>query len=144
MRVADVGAAPAVNVRTVAGIAIGFVSWWALFLASTFLIVAVWPTSAALRQVVFEARDYSSLPTLMLLLFLVMYVPIGLIAGRITAAICRTRFPAWLVATPIFLYAMFQHLHVLWNNLPNWYNLAVVLIIAPFIVLGGRLERRSG
>jgi hypothetical protein len=43
-----------------------------------------------------------------------------------------------VVASPIFLYAAFQHLYVLWDVMPSWYNVAVVLVIFPLIVLGGR------
>ena len=132
------------NVRTAAGIVLGIAVWWVLFMASTFLIVVAWPTSEAFRQAVFDAGDYSVFPTAMLLAFLAMYVPIGLIAGRAAVSITRVARHAWIVAAPILLFALFQHLYVLWNNLPNWYNVAVVLLIAPFIVVGGRSVKPSG
>lgn len=47
---------------------------------------------------------------------------------------------AWAVAVPIFLYAAFQHLYALWGNFPDWHNVVVVLMIWPFIILGGRLK----
>lgn len=129
------------KIRTTVGVAAGIAVWWSLFLASTFLIVVAWPASERFRQSVFEAGDYSVFPVAMLLLFLIMYIPIGLLAGRATVSITRDRRHAWIVAAPLLLFAAYQHLFVLWNNLPNWYNVAVVAVIAPGIVLGGRSGR---
>lgn len=80
----------------------------------------------------------------MLVVLLLNYVPIGLVSGWITVSITENRLHSWIVATPTLLYALFQHLHTLWNALPAWYNVGVVLIIYPFVVIGGRLVRLTG
>ena len=129
--------------RAVAGVVVGVAVWWTVFLLSTFLIVALWPASEELRHAIFEDRNYSVLPTAMLAMFLFMYLPIGLVSGFVTAAITKKRWHTWLAAAPITAYAILQHLFVLWDNLPNWYNVAVVAIIAPFIVLGGNFWRSA-
>jgi hypothetical protein len=128
------------SVRTIAGIALGIVAWWVLFFLLSFAIVVLWPGSETFQQALFEKRDYSVIPTGALLVLLVMFVVIGLFAGWLTTAITRREVHAWAVAVPIFLFAVFQHLFVLWGNLPDWYNVAVVFMIWPFIVLGGRLK----
>jgi hypothetical protein len=122
--------------RAVLGIIVGITIWWGMFLVSSFLIVIIWPTTEEFRQALFEAGDYSVIPTTMLALFLVMYIPIGFVSGFVTTVIAKTRWQAWVVAAPIFAFAVFQHLFTLWDNLPAWYNVAVVLVIAPFTILG--------
>ena len=130
------------NARAVSGIAAGFAAWWFLFLVESFLIVGFWPyRDAEVRRAVLELGDYSQLPTAMLAVLLFNYIPIGLVSGWITVSITENRRHPWIVATPTFLYAVFQHLHTLWNSLPAWYNVGVVLIIYPFVVIGGRLVR---
>ena len=129
--------------RAVLGIMVGIAIWWGLFALSSFLIVTIWPTTEEFRQALFEVGDYSVIPTTMLALFLVMYIPIGLVSGFVTAVVTKTQWHAWVVAAPIFAFAVFQHLFTLWDNLPAWYNVAVVLVIAPPIVLGGGLSKAA-
>jgi hypothetical protein len=127
--------------RVFGGVVLGIAAWWAAFLLSTYLIITIWPTSEEFRQAVFDAGDLSVLPTAMLAAFLVMYLPIGLISGFVTAAVTSKRWHTWIVAAPIVAFAIFQHLFVLWDNLANWYNVAVVLVIAPCVFLGSKLWR---
>jgi hypothetical protein len=129
------------SVRSIAGIVVSIVIWWALFLFLSFAIVVMWPGSESYRQALFEKGDYSVLPTGALVVLLLMFVVIGLFVGWVTAAITRNELHAWAVAVPIFLFAAFQHLYTLWGNLPDWYNIAVVLLIWPFIILGARFRR---
>jgi hypothetical protein len=128
------------SVRAIAGIVLGIVLWWALFFVLSFQIVTLWPGSESYGKALFEG-DYSVLPTGALMVLLLMFVGIGLVAGWVTAWITRKEVHAWVVAVPIFLFAVFQHLYVLWGNLPDWYNLAVVVLIWPFIILGARLRK---
>ena len=129
------------NIRSIAGIVLGIVLWWALFLVLSYAIVVMWPGSESYQQALFERGDYSVIPTGALVVLLVMFVVIGLVSGWVAAAISRNEVHAWIVAIPILLFAAFQHLYKLWGNLPDWYNIAVVLLIWPFIILGARLRR---
>lgn len=125
-------------IRAIAGIVTGLIVWWVLFMSTSLSIVKAWPFSAATEQAIFENRDLSLLPTSILMVFLIMYVVIGLFTGWLTAFIARDRRHVWFVAGPLCLYAAYQHLFVLWRVLPGWYNLAVIVFIGLFIILGGR------
>jgi hypothetical protein len=127
--------------RTVVGIIVGFLSWWALFLLTLVVIAMLWPAFGEVGRTVRASRDYSALTTGMLALLLVTYVYINCIAGWITARLAGRRTAVWFAVTPIFVYAAFQHLHTLWHALPAWYNLGVVGFIYPFSWLGASAAR---
>jgi hypothetical protein len=62
-----------------------------LFFVVSFLIVITWPDGGDLRQALLEARDFSRVPTAMWFAFLLMYVPIGLLAGWVTVSITENK-----------------------------------------------------
>jgi len=129
--------------RTVVGIIVGFLSWWALFLLTLVVLAMLWPAFAQVGRSVQASQDYSGLTTGMLVLLLATYVYINGGAGWIAARVAGRRSAVWFAVTPVFLYASFQHLHVLWDVLPAWYNLGVVAFIFPFSWLGASLTRSS-
>jgi cbb3-type cytochrome oxidase subunit 3 len=122
---------------------VGFLSWWVLFLLTLVIIAMLWPAFAEAGRTARALRDYSALTTGMLALLLATYVYINGLAGWITARVARRRSAVWFAVTPVFLYAAFQHLHVLWDALPAWYNLGVVGFIFPFSWLGASLARSA-
>ena len=127
--------------RTVVGIIVGFLSWWALFLLTLGAVAILWPAAAEAGRRAQASHDYSVLTTGMLVLLLATYVYINGLAGWITARVAGRRSAVWFAVAPVFLYAAFQHLHVLWHVLPAWYNLGVVGFIFPFSWLGASLPR---
>lgn len=129
--------------RTVVGIIVGFLSWWALFLLTLVVLAMLWPAFAQVGRSVQASHDYSGLTTGMLVLLLATYVYINGGAGWIAARVAGRRSAVWFAVTPVFLYAAFQHLHVLWDALPAWYNLGVVGFIFPISWLGASLTRSS-
>jgi hypothetical protein len=129
--------------RTIVGIIVGFLSWWALFLLTLLVVAMLWPAAAEAGRRAQASHDYSMLPTGALALLLATYVYINGLAGWITARVAGHRSAVWYAVTPVFLYAAFQHLHVLWNVLPAWYNLGVVAFIFPFSWLGASLARSA-
>src|SRR6185369_16454797 len=101
--------------RTVVGIIVGFLSWWALFLVTIVVIALLWPAFAKAGRAASTANDYSALTTSMLALLLATYVYINGLAGWIAARVAGRRTAMWFAVTPIFAYAAFQHLHMLWH-----------------------------
>jgi hypothetical protein len=51
----------------------------------------------------------------------------------------RYSFGVIIACVPTAIYAAYEHLYVLWNMLPAWYNLGVVAFLYPFSLLGGAL-----
>jgi hypothetical protein len=132
-----------VKTRTVAGIIGGLISWWVAFLLTLALMANLWPGFGAAGAQVQATGDYSSLTPAMLAVLLASYVLINGIAGWTTVRIARQRWAVWITCAPILAYAANQHLNVLWNDLPAWYNLGVVGFIYPFGLAGGALAPAS-
>ena len=123
------------------GIVAGFIIWWVALFASGIVFSFLWPAFMEASQVMRENNDYSQLTTPMLSLFIVMYFWVNPIAGWLTVFITKNRNHAWITVIPLFLYAAHAHFYRLWNILPDWYNLAVVILIPPLVYLGGRLVK---
>src|SRR5262249_19776802 len=113
--------------------------WWALFWLTLVVMAMLWPAFLEVGRTVRASHDYSTLTTGMLVLLLATYVYINGLAGWIATRIARNRSAMWFAVTPVFAYAAFEHLHVLWHALPAWYNLGVVGFIYPFSWLGASL-----
>src|SRR5688572_3485782 len=129
------------NVRTVVGIIVGVLSWWALFVFTLFLVALLWPAFGEAGKSVQASNDYSTLTTGMLALLLGTYAYINGFAGWVTVRISGRRSAVWIYGVPIIAYAAFQHLHVLWDSLPAWYNIGVVGLIYPCSFLGASYAR---
>ncbi len=130
--------------RTVVGIIVGFFSWWGVFFLSLALMGLLWPALGKAGRSIQESGDYSILTTGMLGLLLTGYVYINGIAGWVTAKITGRKSAIWFAVAPILLYAVYEHLYILWHMLPAWYNLGVVGFIYPFGFLGGSLASKNG
>ncbi len=127
------------KIRTITGIALGFLTWWFAFYVSLAIFTFVWPEFRSAAQPVLENNDYSQFTALMLSVLTGMYFWVNPLAGWVTVKITKNRRHIWFTATPIFLFASFNHLYVLWGNLPGWYNVLVPVLIPPLVFLGGTL-----
>jgi len=130
--------------RALVGILAGYAAWWVLFLGSLAVSGTLWPAFLEAGRPVFDARDYSQLTTPMLVLSAGIWLYTNLGTGWITARIAGSRMPVWFVAVPLFAYLAYSHLYRLWFDLPPWYNLTVVAIFPPLVLLGARLARVRG
>jgi hypothetical protein len=128
-----------VKARTVIGIIVGFLSWWVAFVLSIVLMGLLWPALGKVGRSIQESGNYAALTTGMLALLLCGYVYINAMAGWVTAKITGRKSAIWIACAPIVAYAMYEHLYVLWDMLPAWYNVGVVGFIYPFSFLGGAL-----
>jgi len=128
-----------VKVRTVVGIIAGFFAWWAVFYLSLFVMALLWPPLRDVARSIQESGDYSGLTTGMLAVLLAGYVYINGIAGWLTVRITGRKSAVWIAVAPIVAFAAYEHLYLLWDELPAWYNLGVVAFLYPFSFLGGSL-----
>lgn len=128
--------------RIVVGIIVGIVAWWLLFMLTLIGLSAAWPALAEAGRRVQESGDFGAISAAMLAMLLATYVYINGIAGWSAGRIARRWSAVWIAATPVFAYAVFQHLFRLWGDLPAWYNLGVVAFVYPFSLMGGRLALR--
>lgn len=125
------------KIRTIVGVLSGLVVWWVLFYLSVGIFAALWPAMQEAGRPAVENGDFSQLTAPMLALLIVMYFWVNPVAGWLTVFITKNRNHVWVVVVPLFLFASFQHFYVLWDNLPDWYNVLVPILIPPLVYLGG-------
>ena len=77
----------------------------------------------------------------MLLLNFMVFSITGLVVGWLVSYISKNRTPALVVALLYLLYAVFEHYYLVWDKLPDWYNVIMPWIISGTIVLGSRIFR---
>lgn len=130
-----------IKTRDIAGIAAGFIIWWVALYTSFGLFILLWPELLEVGRAAVRDNDWSLITTPMLAMLIVMYFWVNPIAGWLTVFITKNHSHAWITVIPLALYAAFQHWYTLWNVLPDWYNLAVVLLIPPLVYLGGKLVK---
>ena len=125
--------------KIVVGVISGVVIWWVAFYASTAVFILLWPELLEVGRAAVQENDWSQITTPMLILLIAMYFWVNPIAGWLTTIITKNRNHVWITMIPLVLYAIQAHWFRLWNVLPDWYNLAVVLLIPPLVYLGGWL-----
>ncbi len=129
------------NTRVIVGVVTGIISWWAAFFAIGGVIVYSNPEVLEAGRIAQEQNDYSQFSTTTLLLLMVMWVFVNPFAGWLTTYISRSQKYVWIAMAPLLIYAIHAHWFRLWDNLANWYNVAVVIVIPPMMYLGSMLVK---
>jgi hypothetical protein len=116
-------------VRTVAGIVAGLVIWIVGFYAIGMIFGLIWPAYAEAARFMFREDDLSHFTTPMLFLNWVLFVGTGSLTGWLASWIAKNRVAPLVVAGLWFVYAVVNHYWLVWNELPDWYN-----VIVPFVI----------
>ena len=130
--------------RSILSLVAGFVIWMAAFWIVMILMALVWP---ALREAarVYMGEDggsYAVFTTPMLISFQFVWPVANAAGGFLTRVISnRQREVRWL-AVLLTAYFAYNHWWALWNELPVWYNVIVVLPVAPMVLIGGLIGGR--
>ena len=127
--------------RVVAGVVVGIVAWWLLFLGVGIAFGLLWGDYRLAARAFFSDQDGGHFTTAMLLLNWLVFIIAGAADGWLVSLISRKRIAGLVVAALYLLYTLFDHYYLLWHNLPTWYNLIVPWVIAGSILIGSRLVR---
>jgi hypothetical protein len=49
-----------------------------------------------------------------------------------------------IIAALLFACFAYNHLWALWDEMPKWYNVLVVIPVVPMVLIGGLIGRRIG
>jgi hypothetical protein len=120
----------------------GYVAWVAAFYGPIILLGFVWPALRAAAQAFFEVNRYDVFATSMLIAFQLVWPIANIAAGLVTRLIAKRQLEVWCIAVLLFCYFVVNHLWLLWDQLPKWYNVIVVIPVVPMILLGGAIGRR--
>lgn len=124
--------------RGVLGFVVAAVLWMAAFFVLTVAIAAAWPAYAAHGRTWLESGVFTFEPP-MAVLNVACWVLAEVFAGWVAVAIGRRREAAWALAAVLVAYLGTLHLFLEWATFPWWYNVAVVGLAAPAVLLGGKM-----
>lgn len=125
--------------RIASGIVAGLAIWVIGFYAIGMLFGLLWPAYAEAARFLFEADDLSHFTTPMLFMNWALFVGTGTLTGWLSSWIARNRMAPLVVASIWFAYAVVNHYWLVWNELPDWYNLIVPFVIGLPILVWGRI-----
>ena len=125
--------------RTAGGVLLGLALWWLLFFAFGIGIGLLWPPYSDAARAMMQERTFQLFTTSMLFTNYLVFAAAGALAGRVSAVMARKS--AVVVTVILFAYAGIQHYVLLWNQLPDWYNVTIPIVIAGSVWLGGRFAK---
>jgi len=127
------------KLRSILAVVAGYVAWAAGFWLPAIALASAWPELRELATLTFEEGRYDVFVTPMLVSFQVIWVIANSSAGLVARLIAKRRLEVWVVAALLFAYFAYNHLWALWNVMPDWYNVLVVVLVVPEVLLGNRI-----
>ncbi len=134
-------------VRIILGAVVGFIVWTILLLGSDAIWMALSPDWYGKHQTALEAAVKNKTPfmadTTILIIAVIRSAIFSLITGFVAALIAKENFKSPLLLG-IFLLAFGSFIHsLIWNNVPFWYHLLILLPLIPLAILGGKLKKQN-
>ena len=125
-------------VRGVLGVVVGAVVWMVGFFALALALAQLWPDYAIHARQWTRENVFTFTP-LMAVCNVVFWVLAEIGAGWVDGKIARRREAVWVLAGLLGIYLAAVHLVLFWPRFPWWYNLVVVILAVPAVLLGGKL-----
>jgi len=128
---------PTTVLRCVAGLALGWVTSWAILAGGFSLLRGVWPDYAL-------AEPEKSYTLAMLFVRLVIFSAMIAATAGVAALVAGDRRVAWLAGGLILATSIPPHLYpgYVWDDYPAWYHAVYLLSILPIAAYSGRWARR--
>jgi Ca2+/H+ antiporter len=130
-----------VRLRSILAVVAGYLAWVAGFWVPAIALASVWPELAPLA---FEDGRYDVFETPMLMSFQLIWVLANSAAGFVTRLVAKSRIEVWVAAALLFAYFAYNHFWVVWNVMPDWYNVLVVVLAVPGVLIGSRVAEAIG
>lgn len=132
------------GLRTVLALPAAYVAWALAFWVPVTLAAMVWDTLGNLGEQFWQERRYDIFPTSVLVFFQFAWLFANGAAGFVAQWVGRSTRVLWIGAGLLVVYFAYNHWWALWGEMPDWYNVLIVLPVVPMVWLGGRAGRRSG
>jgi hypothetical protein len=137
--------------RKIVAVILGMIMCQAVFSALALATMQLWSDYASHAHHYLEEKIFT-FTSIMACMNLVFWALGFIAAGWITARIARENSAIWALAGLMELYAAYVHILRSWSTFPWWYNLVVVSLVFPAVLLGkvianeprGELIRRPG
>ena len=128
-------------VRGGLGVLGGGIVWYVGFFVLAQVPYQAWPAYAEAARFMFEQDDLSHFTTPMLFLNWAVFIGTGTLAGWLSRRIALNRIAPLVVGLVWLVYAVVNHYWLVWNELPDWYNLIVPFVIGLPILAWSRFPR---
>ena len=139
------------KVRSVIAILAGGLVWMFTFPLLVALMTTVWPSLREAVQVFRNTGRFNVFgSTSMLIAFQVLWLLTNGTAGLVTALISKRKTEVLILMWILVAWFAYNHFWAKWDQFPVWYNVLVVVFVAPMVVVGGmipelvRSQRKSG
>ena len=139
------------KVRSVIAILAGGLVWKFTFPLLVGLMTTVWPSLREAVQVFRNTGRFNVFgSTSMLIAFQVLWLLTNGTAGLVTALISKRKTEVLILMGILVAWFAYNHFWAKWDQFPVWYNVLVVVFVAPMVVVGGmipelvRSQRKSG
>ena len=139
------------KVRSVIAILAGGLVWMFTFPLLVGLVTTVWPSLREAVQVFRNTGRFNVFgSTSMLIAFQVLWLLTNGTAGLVTALISKRKTEGLILMGILVAWFAYNHFWAEWDQFPVWYNVLVVVFVAPMVVVGGmipelvRSQRKSG
>jgi len=132
-------------VRIILGAVAGFIVWTILLLLSDQIWIALSPDWYGRHQTDFQAAVENRTPftadSTVMIVAVIRSAIFTVITGFMAASISRENFKSPLLLG-IFLLAFGSFIHsMIFNNVPVWYHLLILLPLIPLALLGGKFKK---
>jgi len=139
------------KVRSVIAILAGGLVWMFTFPLLVGLMTTVWPSLREAVQVFRNTGRFNVFgSTSKLVAFQVLWLLTNGTAGLVTALISKRKTEVLILMGILVAWFAYNHFWAKWDQFPVWYNVLVVVFVAPMVVVGGmipelvRSQRKSG
>ncbi len=119
--------------RTILGVAAGFIVWSILWVGVDAGLRAVWTSyDESVKAMTFSSS--------MLIVPLFLSAVVSIVSGFVAASIAKENTKSsLLLGVLLLIFGIFVQLSV-WDKIPLWYHLTFWILLVPMTVLGGRLR----
>jgi hypothetical protein len=123
--------------RFVAGLALGWVTSWAILRGGFALLRVAWPDYAL-------ADPEKAYTLTMLFARLIVFSAMIAATAGVAALVAGRKRIAWIAGGLILALSLPPHLYpgYVWGDYPAWYHIVYLVSILPIAALGGRWARR--
>jgi hypothetical protein len=131
------------KLRSILGVVAGGLVWMVMMPLLIILLTFVWPSLDSAVRLYMETSRFQVFDTSMLVAFQFLWPVTNGLAGLVTSLISKQQAAVSFLAAILVVYFAYNHLWVYWNDFPVWYNVLVVILVVPAVILGGMASRPS-
>jgi hypothetical protein len=131
--------------RIILGAITGFIFWTILLLISDQIWLALSPDWYGKHQLELVTAINNKIPLMadssILIIAVIRSAVFSVIAGFLAALIAKENLKSTVILGILLLaFGMFVH-SMMWNNVPVWYHILILLPLIPLTIFGGKLRK---